>query len=79
MDQLAKDTNRSRDSLRLLLATGALCVVWLIILPWWAHRPAMDEQLRFLKERGIDPSAMFYTELEAMEPILQRLESRRKD
>jgi len=70
---------RFTGQLRLLLVTGVLSAVWLIVLPWWARRPAVDDHLRFLEERGIDPSAMFYTELDAMEPILQRLESRRNE
>ncbi len=38
----------------------------------------MREYSRWLDERGIDPSAMYYTELEAMEPILHRLERSRE-
>lgn len=49
----------------------ALC--WLIILPWLGSQPSMEAHLRWLDERGIDPSAMYYTELDAMKPILSRL------
>lgn len=60
------------------LATAALCVaaVWLILLPWLASQPAIFSRLVFLEQRGIDPSAMFYTELDAMDPILDRIENR---
>jgi len=51
-----------------------IAVVWCIVLPWIAERPATQQQLQFLDARGIDPSAMFYTELECMGPILEKLE-----
>lgn len=59
---------------KLLVAVSVLAVVWLGILPWYSRQPAMEAHLQWLDERGIDPSAMYYTELEAMQPILQRLE-----
>lgn len=62
---------------RFTLAIASLLAVWLIILPWIATRPQMDEHLRNLDKQGIDGGAMFYTELEAMKPILRKLESKR--
>jgi len=59
---------------RLLIAVVGLAIVWLGILPWYSRQPAMEAHLQWLDDRGIDPSAMYYTELEAMQPILQRLE-----
>ena len=58
-----------------------LSIVWLVILPAYARQPKMRQHLRWLDDQGIDPSAMYYTELEVMEDILakQRLaEIRRK-
>lgn len=49
-------------------------IVWCQLLPRLARQPSVQEHLAFLDENGIDPSAMFYTELDAMEPILRRLE-----
>ena len=34
----------------------------------------MEKHLQFLDDRGIDASAMFYTELDAMDAILEKLE-----
>lgn len=48
-------------------------VVWLVVLPWLAAQPAMKRHRQWLDDRGIDPGAMYYTELDAMEPILDRL------
>ncbi|MEQ9406193.1 MAG: hypothetical protein RIK87_00645 [Fuerstiella sp.] len=63
----------------ILVLAMLLCVIgliWLIVLPHMAQQPQMKAHLNWLNARGIDPSAMYYTELEAMEPILQRLERR---
>ncbi len=56
---------------------GALLViglVWCMFLPWLANRPSVAERLKWLDEKRIDPSAMFYTELDAMDGILDRRE-----
>ncbi|MFG0334771.1 MAG: hypothetical protein ACF8TS_15560 [Maioricimonas sp. JB049] len=71
-------TDRRSGVLRLLVAMAGVSLLWLVVLPWLARRPAMQARSDWLDERGIDPSAMYYTELEAMEPILQRLERRRR-
>ena len=62
----------------LALATAALLigVVWCGILPWLSRQRHVQQRLNFLDERGIDPSAMYYTELDAMGPILDRMEGR---
>jgi hypothetical protein len=49
-------------------------VGWLIVLPAIAARPATSAYLQRLDEQGIDASAMFYTELEMMPKLLERLE-----
>ncbi len=61
--------------LGLVLATTAVAFVWTVILPWVALQPQMANHLQELEKQGIDGGAMFYTELEAMEPILHKLES----
>lgn len=64
---------------RLLLlaaSSGLIALVWGGVLPWIANRPLVAKRLAFLEQRGIDPSAMFYTELEVMDPILDRIENR---
>ncbi|MCA9075973.1 MAG: hypothetical protein KDA93_13175 [Planctomycetaceae bacterium] len=58
----------------LLTVLMAMSVIWCGLLPWIATRPHVQRQLTFLDERGIDPSAMFYTELDAMDAILERAE-----
>ncbi len=62
--------------LRLGAVTSLMAFVWLLVLPWVAAQPKMAAHLEYLDAQGIDPSAMFYTDLDAMEPILKRLERR---
>jgi|GEM_PF-1025008 len=51
---------------RLVVATAILLVVWLVILPWAGRRPAIDRHVRAMEEGGVNPAAMFYTELERL-------------
>ncbi len=68
--------NSLSGSGRLIACLLSLAAVWLGILPWLAARPEIDARIRWLDEQGIDPSAMYYTELEAMKPILQKVNDR---
>lgn len=60
-------------TLKLLCAGGLTALVWLWLLPSIADHPAQRRRWLFLQQHRIDPSAMYYTELEAMQPILERL------
>lgn len=73
MSHHPEKTSRIPGVIGLLLSTGVVAVLWLVALPWYANRPAMNDHLHWLESRGIDPSAMYYTELDAMKPILDRL------
>ena len=55
----------------------AIAIVWQVVLPWTANRPQMKAHLQWLDDQGIDPSAMYYTELEVMDRILARREGNR--
>ncbi len=61
---------------RLAASIAVIAIVWLLVLPWIADRPTVSDRIEWLDEKGIDPSAMYYTELEAMEPIIRKLEQR---
>ncbi|WP_237607266.1 hypothetical protein [Roseimaritima sediminicola] len=71
-------TGRGKGLAMLLLWSAAIAVVWLVVLPYRARQPAMREHLQWLDDKGIDPSAMYYTELEVMEEILQRQRQARR-
>ncbi|WP_254508772.1 hypothetical protein [Anatilimnocola floriformis] len=59
---------------RLLLAIAGLAVVWLVILPLIGRQPVVSEHIQQQERLGIDPSAMFYTELEILPAIAHRVE-----
>ena len=60
---------------KLVMTMATIACLWCLVLPWYASQPAMKEHLQFLDDRGIDPSAMFYTELDAMDSILEKVEA----
>ena len=59
--------------LRLVAWSSAVALCWLVVLPWLGSRPAVSNHLEWLEEQGVDPSAMYYTDLEVMKPIRERL------
>lgn len=70
-----KESDHQRSGIiRLLFSGVVIAIVWCVVLPQMADLPAVREYMNWLDERGIDPTAMYYTELPAMEPILDRLE-----
>lgn len=64
---------------KLAVALGVVGAIWLVALPWAADRPAMAAHLDWLDDQGVDPSAMYYTELEMMGPILDRMALEKRD
>jgi hypothetical protein len=74
MNEQDDNTLSPRSGLPYLLGSiAAIAIVWLIVLPSLAQQPAVKARLEWLEERKIDPSARYYTDLEMMEPILERL------
>ena len=53
----------------LCLAVSAILIVWTLVLPWIGSRPSVRSQIENLNRLGIDPAALYYTDLEAMERI----------
>lgn len=66
---------RLRGRLQLLAVCLLLAAVWLLVLPWAARQPGMRDAIRRNEALGIDPAATYYTELDAMDTILQRMQS----
>jgi len=61
----------------LILVSGLLLVVWLAVLPMIARQPKVAERIRRLDELGIDPTAIFYSELDAMPAAEARMQRAR--
>ena len=53
-------------TLHLSLFAAALTLVWLVLLPWVAGRPAVARHLRAMEEVEVNPAAMVYTDLERL-------------
>jgi len=62
--------------IKLACACAILAATWIVVLPWIARLPAEEANWKSLQDAHIDPSAMYYTELEAMEPILERVNAK---
>lgn len=68
--------SRTRRWLRLTGCLTAIAVIWLYLLPALSRQPGATARLRWLERQGIDPSAMFYTELPLMDELLKKIERR---
>lgn len=53
----------------LCLAVSAILIVWTFVLPWIGSRQPVRSQIENLDRHGVDPAALYYTDLEAMERI----------
>jgi hypothetical protein len=52
--------------IRLLMGATMVVVVWCDIFPRLLHWPPIARHVSLMEERGVDPSAMYYTELERL-------------
>lgn len=60
--------------LKLALSVLAVGAIWLIALPWLASLPVVEQHIAEQERQGIDPAAVFYSELEILPPIAHRYE-----
>ena len=68
--------NRRRETIaaglrNLLLSLGAIALIWGVVLPNLSKSSRNAAYLDWLEEHRIDPSAMFYTELDCVDQLLQ--------
>lgn len=49
---------------RLLIASALMAAIWLVLLPRMSKYGPIESMIERHEAAGIDPSAMFYTELE---------------
>ncbi|OYP35499.1 hypothetical protein [Rhodopirellula sp. MGV] len=55
---------------RFLIVAACVAIVWGVVLPRLAKTNTVRERNAWLKEKQIDPAAMFYTELPLMDRVL---------
>ncbi len=68
--------NHREGLIRLAGISAVAAAIWLIVLPRLSMLPSMSARLQWLDDQKVDPSAMYYTEVEALKPVLQRLNER---
>lgn len=59
--------SRKQRWIRFAGATLMVAIVWLVLLPRVARIERVQERIRRNRAAGIDPSAMFYTDLEHLD------------
>ena len=60
--------------MRFVLCCSCVGLLWLVLLPWLSRLEPFANRLQWLEEKQIDAGAMYYTELEALRPVLKRME-----
>lgn len=60
--------------LKFAAALTVLAVVWLVILPLIGRQPAVSQHIEHQQQRGVNPSALFYSELEFLPDVVHRFE-----
>ena len=74
-----RQPRRARRAAALAVWSLLVGIVWLVLLPAVARQPAFRSDLRRLREQGINPSAMYYTELEMMGEVIDHNERFRRE
>lgn len=64
---------------QLAVGLGIILLLWLAVLPQLANQPPVRRHIEFLEQQRIDPSAVFYTELEPMAELRTRIAEIRRD
>jgi hypothetical protein len=59
-------TSTLRRAVRLTIGGALIAVVWCGLLPRLLEWPPIARHVALMEERGVDPSAMYYTELERL-------------
>jgi hypothetical protein len=60
---LASAQCRCRGTFMFLCCIGLGACCWLVLFPWLAELPAIQSHIHRNQRLGIDPTAMFYTEV----------------
>lgn len=62
---------RDHPAARLVLVVALITSVWGVLLPRVAETETVRRRNLWLEEKGIDPAAMFYTDLEIVDRVLK--------
>jgi len=70
----ANQKTRRGQWLLFVAAVSSVALLWLVVLPWLGRQDQVADHIQALQEQRIDPSAMYYTELEILPAIAHRVE-----
>jgi hypothetical protein len=59
----------------LLLSCALIAVTWLVLLPAVARQPRLQSRMAEFEARGINPGAMYYTELDTIPATLAGIDA----
>ena len=62
-----------RDWMRFLAAVLLVVAGWSLIFPWLGERTILRSEIDRLSEQGVDPGALYYTDLPVMSRVDERL------
>lgn len=65
-------------TINLVIALTGIFLVWGVLLPMVSQTEFEQKRQAMLEERQIDPSAMFYTELDTISDLIERLDHQKK-
>ena len=60
-------TEQKKSWLQLSVACLCIILIWGFFLPWLGEQEAIKNHIESMEAKGIDPAAMFYTDIDAME------------
>ena len=60
--------------LSLGICSSAVALIWLIVLPALSRGLGLQTEIHDRQIRGIDATAMFYTDLDLMDDVLKRID-----
>jgi len=63
----AKVPHTSGSWLRVLGGMFFVSLIWMVFLPWLGEREGIRRHIELMQQSGIDPSAMYYSELESIQ------------
>ncbi|HAH44009.1 hypothetical protein [Gimesia sp.] len=78
-DQAAVRSRSRQQWAQFLILLAGVGLLWLVVLPRIAAIPQMKAEIDFLEEKQIDPTAMFYSDLETIEETVQEITNFHKE
>ena len=71
--------HRHNGWLTLGVVVLAVAVIWTVVLPWLGTQPRVRARIDRLERQGIDPAALFYSDIQAMPRLEAELAAARTE